>query len=66
MYSERLTDDANGALARSRRLVGPLEQLFGCFTLLHPQHDEDPEHRRLAVAPGYGYHYNEFLYPNVA
>jgi len=64
VYSEQLGDDAYSALARSRRLAGPLEQLFGgeashYYTL---NMMKTPNTGGWQWHQDYGYHYQQFLY----
>ena len=63
-YRESLGDDAYSALARSRRLAGPLEQLFGgeashYYTL---NMMKTPNTGGWQWHQDYGYHYQQFLY----
>ena len=64
-YSPRLTENAYGALARSARVVTPLEQIFGAeiqhYYTLNMQ--KDPGTGGWEYHQDYGYHYKEFLYP---
>ena len=60
------TDDVFGALARSARIVEPLEQLFDdevshYYTL---NMRKDPNTGGWQWHQDYGYHYQEFFYPN--
>jgi phytanoyl-CoA hydroxylase len=63
-YAQQLTDDAYSAVARSRRLVDPLEQLFGddvthYYTL---NMMKIPNTGGWQWHQDYGYHYKQFLY----
>lgn len=64
VYSEELGDDAYSALARSRRLIGPLEQLFNDevshFYTLNMM--KTPNTGGWQWHQDYGYHYTQFLY----
>lgn len=64
VYSEQLGEDAYSALAQSRRLAGPLEQLFGeeashYYTL---NMLKTPNTGGWQWHQDYGYHYKQFLY----
>lgn len=66
IYRPELTDDVFGALARSARIVEPLEQLFDdevthYYTL---NMRKDPDSGGWQWHQDYGYHYQEFFYPN--
>ncbi|MBQ43404.1 MAG: phytanoyl-CoA dioxygenase family protein [Gemmatimonadetes bacterium] len=66
IYRAELTDDVFGALARSARIVEPLEQLFDdaashYYTL---NMRKDPNTGGWQWHQDYGYHYQEFFYPN--
>jgi ectoine hydroxylase-related dioxygenase (phytanoyl-CoA dioxygenase family) len=65
-YRGGLSDDAYSALARSRRIVGPMERIYGGpishYYSLNMQ--KDPNTGGWEYHQDYGYHYNEFFYPD--
>ena len=67
-YRPGLADDVYSALARSRRLVEPLEQLFGDRVLYYYQLQmlKDPQTGGWQYHQDYGYHYEQFFYPAFA
>ena len=67
-YRPGLADDVYSALARSRRLVEPLEQLFGDQVRYYYQLQmmKDPQTGGWQYHQDYGYHYEQFFYPAFA
>ena len=67
-YSPALGEDAYSALARSRRIVEPLEQLFGDRVRYYYQLQmlKDPRTGGWQYHQDYGYHYQQFLFPAFA
>ena len=67
-YRPGLADDVYSALARSRRLVEPLEQLFGDRVRYYYQLQmlKDPQTGGWQYHQDYGYHYEQFFYPAFA
>ncbi|MEE2659304.1 MAG: phytanoyl-CoA dioxygenase family protein [Candidatus Latescibacterota bacterium] len=66
VYRQHLADNAYSALATSRRIITPLEQLYGTgishyYTL---NMLKDPGTGGWEWHQDYGYHYREFFYPN--
>ena len=66
IYRPELSDDVFGALARSARIIAPLGQLFDdevvhYYTL---NMRKDPNTGGWQWHQDYGYHYQEFFYPN--
>lgn len=65
-YSPHFGDDAYSAVGRSRRLVEPMEQLFGeeMRHFYHLETMKDPNTGGWQWHQDYGYHHREFLYPD--
>lgn len=65
-YRPHISDDAYGAIASCARIAGPLRDLYGAS----PQHyyslnmQKDPGTGGWEYHQDYGYHYEEFLYPD--
>ncbi len=67
-YRPALGDDAYSALAQSRRIIGPLEQLWGDRVRYYYQLQmlKDPRTGGWQYHQDYGYHYQQFLFPAFA
>ena len=67
-YRPQLAADVYSAFARSRRIVEPLEQLFGDEVrhYYHLQMLKNPGTGGWQYHQDYGYHYKEFFYPDFA
>ena len=67
-YRPALADDVYSALARSRRIVEPLEQLFADRVRYYYQLQmlKDPQTGGWQYHQDYGYHYEQFFYPAFA
>ncbi|MBI2503435.1 MAG: phytanoyl-CoA dioxygenase family protein [Candidatus Latescibacteria bacterium] len=65
-YRPRFADDVYSAVGRSRRLVEPLEQLFGeeARNFYQLETLKDPNTGGWQWHQDYGYHHREFLYPS--
>lgn len=66
-YRQDLGDDAYGALARSARVVEPIEHIYNS-TILHYytlNMQKDPGTGGWEYHQDYGYHYREFFYPDL-
>lgn len=65
-YSPSFSDDVYSAVGRSRRIVEPLEQLFGeeMRHFYHLEMMKNPNTGGWQWHQDYGYHHREFLYPD--
>lgn len=66
VYREELADDIYAAYVQSRRILGPLQQLFGdrARHYYHLAMLKDPGTGGWQWHQDYGYHYKEFLLPD--
>ena len=66
VYRENLDDDVYAAYVQSRRVLGPLQQLFGdrARHYYHLAMLKDPGTGGWQWHQDYGYHYKEFLFPD--